>query len=131
MSSQASPRTTVVKAFLFTDLVGSTDMKRRLGDAAYADAIARHDELFHRCLTEYAASQEKDIGDGFLAAFDVPSDAIRCALSFQRGIAELDTPEPLKVRVGVNMGEIVTSRARFGFETIGSTGRGPYQSTKG
>ncbi len=108
MSSQATPRTTVLKAFLFTDLVGSTDMKRRLGDMAYADAIVRHDELFHRCLTEFSGSQKKDIGDGFQAAFDVPSDAVRCALAFQRGTAELDTPEPLKVRVGLNMGEIVS-----------------------
>ena len=107
MSSQPDSRSTVLKVFLFTDLVGSTDMKRRLGDGAYAEALTAHDELFHRLLTDNNGSQRKDIGDGFLAAFDVPSDAVRCALAFERGITELDTPEPLRVRVGINMGESV------------------------
>lgn len=103
----ANPTTSILKAFLFTDLVGSTDLKRRLGDAAYAQVISRHDRLFHRCRSEFGGGDDKDTGDGFLAVFDVPSNAVRCALAFQRAIAELDTPEPLKIRIGIHTGEIV------------------------
>ena len=65
MDAQSASASTVLRAFLFTDLVGSTDLKQRLGDAAYADAIARHDELFQSCLTEFEGTEHKDIGDGF------------------------------------------------------------------
>jgi class 3 adenylate cyclase/formylglycine-generating enzyme required for sulfatase activity/predicted esterase len=113
------PTTSILKAFLFTDLVGSTDLKRRLGDAACAEVISRHDGLFHRTLSQFGGGGDKDMGDGFLAVFDVPSDAVRCALAFQRGLAELEAPEPLKVRIGIHTGETVLVAAE---ETPGDSG---------
>ena len=74
---------TVVKALLFTDLVGSTDLKRRLGDAAGAEVISKHDGVARERVAKFGGSDLKDTGDGFLAAFDVPSNAVLCALSFQ------------------------------------------------
>ena len=82
MSSQPDSRSTVLKVFLFTDLVGSTDMKRRLGDAGGAEAIVQHDTLFRGCLARFAGVEQDNAGDGFLAIFDVPSNAVRCALAF-------------------------------------------------
>ena len=110
MVTQPDPSSTIFKAFLFTDLVGSTDLKRRLGDAAVAGAIARHDALFRECLAEFHGNQDKDIGDGFLAVFDAPSHAVRCALAFQRRLAEVDAPEPLHVRIGIHSGETPQER---------------------
>ncbi|MCH8809049.1 MAG: adenylate/guanylate cyclase domain-containing protein [Proteobacteria bacterium] len=107
MGSEDMSSKTVFRAFVITDIVGSTDLKQRMGDAAYAEALARHDELFQSCLAEFGGTEPKDIGDGFLASFDVPSNAVRCSLRFQKGLVGLRTVEPLKVRIGVHVGEIV------------------------
>jgi len=93
---------TTLQTFLFTDLVGSTELKNARGDAEGSAAIAEHDALFRRCLGEFGGEERSNPGDGFFATFAVPSDAVRCALAFQRGLAE-DTP--LRARVGIHVGE--------------------------
>lgn len=100
----------VLKVFLFTDLVGSTSLKHRLGDAAAAELIARHDALFRDLLQQFGGTEEANPGDEFFATFDLPSDAVRCALSFLTGLGALAGAERLRVRVGVHMGE--TSRVQ-------------------
>ena len=97
---QTPDRGTVLKVFLFTDLVGSTELKGRIGDAAYATAIAQHDRLFRSCLQQFGGTEHDNAGDGFLAIFDVPSQALRCALAFQQALTEIDAEEPLRVRMG-------------------------------
>ena len=92
---------------LFTDLVGSTDLKRRLGDVVAARAMAAHDVLFRNCLKQHNGTEQDDAGDGFFATFAVPSDAVRCGLAFQSGLNKLDLPERLSARVGVHMGEVM------------------------
>ncbi|GEM_PF-3352341 len=102
-----SQTTSVFKVFLFTDIEGSTDLKRRLGDVASAQLIARHDKAFRELLVRYEGHEEKESGDSFLATFDLPSNAVRCALAFQKALAGITDPEPLKVRIGIHMGEFV------------------------
>ncbi|MHC4448715.1 MAG: adenylate/guanylate cyclase domain-containing protein [Planctomycetota bacterium] len=96
---------TTLQTFLFTDLVGSTELKRALGDAEASAAIAQHDALFRRCLAEFDGVEQNNPGDGFFATFTVPSAAIRCALAFQKGLRELELPRPLEARAGIHMGE--------------------------
>lgn len=95
----------VFKAFLFTDIAGATALKQRLGDVAGARAIARHDVLFRECLARFAGEEQENPGDGFFATFGLPSDALRCALAFQQGLAALEGSEELVARVGIHMGE--------------------------
>ena len=102
---QPPPRR-VTRVCLFTDLVGATELKRRLGELAGVKAIQRHNALFRDCLARFDGREENNRGDGFFATFDVPSSAISCALAFQQGLAELGGPERLQVRVGIHMGEI-------------------------
>ncbi len=102
------PSQSVLSVLLFTDLVGSTNLKRRLGDVVCARVVAQHDRLFRDCLAQCRGVERDDTGDGFFATFDVPSEAVRCALAFLRGLASLDVPEPLLSRVGIHMGEIVS-----------------------
>jgi class 3 adenylate cyclase len=97
----------VFRVFLFTDLAGSTDLKRRLGDLAGARAIARSNELFRKALARHGGREQDNAGDGFFAHFDVPSQALLCALEFQREMAGLVDPEPLQARVGIHLGESV------------------------
>jgi len=100
--------------YLFTDLVGSTDLKRRLGDAAGAEAIAAHDRHFRACLRRYGGTEQNSPGDGFFATFELPSSAIECALAFQAGLAGLDLATPVRARVGVHMGESLNVPAGTG-----------------
>ncbi|MHC4847994.1 MAG: protein kinase domain-containing protein [Planctomycetota bacterium] len=96
---------TTLQTFLFTDLVGSTELKRALGDAAGSAAIAQHDALFRQCLAEFGGVEQNNPGDGFFATFGVPSAAVRCALQFQDRLRGLDLPRKLEARVGIHIGE--------------------------
>ena len=111
----------VTRVCLFTDLVGSADLKRRLGELVAVKAIQRHNALFRDCLGRFEGREENNLGDGFFATFEVPSNAISCALAFQQGLAELGGPERLYARIGINMGEIPLPDAEGGPASLVST----------
>ncbi len=62
----------VLKVFLFTDLIDSTLLKERLGDATAAELISQHDELFRNCLQRFGGTEEVNPGDEFFATFELP-----------------------------------------------------------
>src|SRR5688572_18198453 len=106
MHAIATPSRLVV--LLVTDIVGSTELKSRIGLAAYARLLARHDELFKQLIAAHPESEIlKDTGDGYFAGFATTSDAVRFALRLQSALraGEWD-PEPLRVRVGIHVGEV-------------------------
>src|SRR4051812_27021706 len=100
-----------VAVLLFTDIVGSTDLKGRLGDLAYKQLLDRHNELFEASLAEIPGSRAiKHTGDGYLAEFRTPSDAVRFALLFQsRMMLEPWQGAKLLTRVGIHQGEITST----------------------
>jgi pimeloyl-ACP methyl ester carboxylesterase len=69
----------VLATILFTDIVGSTERAAALGDAAWRQLLAQHDELVRSELTRHRGQEVKQTGDGFLATVDGPAPAIRCA----------------------------------------------------
>ena len=91
----------VLATILFTDLVGSTARAAKLGDAAWRDLLNRHHTIIRRQLAAFRGQEIKTLGDGFLASFDGPARAIRCACAITDGIREID----LEVRAGVHTGE--------------------------
>src|SRR3954462_3418534 len=101
------PTSSRLAVLLFTDIVGSTDLKSRLGTTAYTAQLARHDALF-RSLTARVpgAAILQDTGDGFFASFLTASDAVRGALDFHARLAS-DGASSLGVRVGIHVGEVV------------------------
>ena len=58
---------------LFTDVVGSTELAARLGDADWLQLLARHDELVDREIERGRGRKIKSTGDGMLATFDGPA----------------------------------------------------------
>jgi len=92
----------VLSTVLFTDLVGSTERVRLLGDRAWADLLAAHHTDVRRALERFGGEEIDTAGDGFLALFDGPARAIRCALAVREATAGLG----LEVRAGVHTGEI-------------------------
>ncbi|HEY2716192.1 MAG TPA: adenylate/guanylate cyclase domain-containing protein [Solirubrobacterales bacterium] len=87
---------------LFTDLVGSTARAAELGDRRWRQLLERHDAAVRRQLALHRGREVKTVGDGFLATFDGPARAIRCATALR---GELD-PLGLEVRSGIHTGEV-------------------------
>jgi class 3 adenylate cyclase len=92
----------VLATILFTDLVGSTDKARELGDAAWSELLDKHHEAIRRELARFSGEEIDTAGDGFLAFFDGPARAIRCALAIGDAVRALG----LGVRAGVHTGEM-------------------------
>jgi pimeloyl-ACP methyl ester carboxylesterase len=92
----------VLATVLFTDIVGSTERARALGDSAWRDLLERHHSLVRAELARYRGREIDTAGDGFFATFDGPARGIRCARSIVgtvRGIG-------LEVRAGLHTGEV-------------------------
>jgi class 3 adenylate cyclase len=86
---------------LFTDIVDSTAKALELGDRAWRGLLERHHALVRRELTRFRGREIDTAGDGFLATFDGPARAIRCARAIVDGVRELG----VDVRAGLHTGE--------------------------
>jgi pimeloyl-ACP methyl ester carboxylesterase len=91
----------VLATVLFTDLVGSTEVIRERGDHAWRDLLERHNMAVRHELARFRGSEIDTTGDGFLASFDGPARAIRCAVAIVNAVTGLG----LKVRAGLHTGE--------------------------
>ncbi|MFN2616148.1 MAG: alpha/beta fold hydrolase [Thermoleophilaceae bacterium] len=91
----------VLATVLFTDIVGSTKHAARLGDSDWRELLGRHDETVRDQLTRWRGREVKSVGDGFLATFDGPARAVRCA----DAIVEAIEPLGIEVRAGLHTGE--------------------------
>ncbi len=98
-----------LRAVMFTDIVGSTEMTARLGDTAALELVRVHDSLVRRGLVAHRGRQVKHTGDGIMASFGKPADAVRAAAEIQRRFAgyNADASESLSVRIGIHAGEPV------------------------
>jgi class 3 adenylate cyclase len=92
---------TVVATVLFTDLVGSTARAQALGDEQWRLLLRDHDDEVRRQLAAFAGREIKTTGDGFLATFDSPARAARCAAAIRAANQRLG----LDVKAGVHTGE--------------------------
>jgi class 3 adenylate cyclase len=91
----------VLATILFTDIVGSTSRAVGMGDARWRDLLASHDALARRELARFGGREVKTVGDGFLAIFDGPARAIRCACAIRDGVRRLG----IEIRAGLHCGE--------------------------
>jgi class 3 adenylate cyclase len=91
----------VLTTVLFTDIVGSSDRAAALGDRAWRELLEQHHALVRRNLVRYRGEEVDTAGDGFVASFDGPARAIRCARAIVEAVGELG----LKVRAGLHTGE--------------------------
>jgi class 3 adenylate cyclase len=91
----------VLATVLFTDIVGATDRAAAMGDRGWRELLDRHDALVRRELDRFQGREVDTAGDGFLATFDGPARAIRCAHSIREAVRGLG----LEVRAGLHTGE--------------------------
>jgi class 3 adenylate cyclase len=97
------------RAIMFTDIVDSTGMTARLGDARAVEMVRAHDSLVRRALKDHGGREVKHTGDGVMASFDSAVAATDCARAIQRAFDafNLASREPLRVRIGLDAGEPV------------------------
>ena len=95
-------RTRVLATLLFTDLVGSTAKAAELGDARWRALLSEHFLAARAELERYGGREVKTTGDGLLATFDSPGQALRCAAA----IRDATNRDGLQIRAGVHVGEV-------------------------
>jgi class 3 adenylate cyclase len=91
----------VLTTVLFTDIVDSSARAVELGDRAWRELLQKHHELVRRQLVSFRGREVDTAGDGFLASFDGPARAIRCAQAIVESVHALG----LEVRAGLHTGE--------------------------
>jgi pimeloyl-ACP methyl ester carboxylesterase len=91
----------VLATVLFTDIVGSTERATEVGDRRWRELLDQHHSLVRRQLERFDGREVDTAGDGFLATFDGPARAIRCADSLRVGVRALG----LEIRAGLHTGE--------------------------
>jgi class 3 adenylate cyclase len=90
----------VLTTVVVTDIVASTERAAELGDRAWRELLERHHELVRRHLARFHGREIDTAGDGFLATFDGPARAVRCAHAVVEGVRGLG------LRAGVHTGEV-------------------------
>jgi class 3 adenylate cyclase len=94
--------TRVLATVLFTDIVGSTQRAGELGDRRWRELLNVHDDLSRRLVEEFGGRLVKTTGDGMLATFEGPGQAIHCAVAFRDELAGID----IQLRAGLHSGEV-------------------------
>jgi pimeloyl-ACP methyl ester carboxylesterase len=91
----------VLATVLFTDIAGATEKASGLGDRKWHDLLDAHHALVRRELAAFRGREIDTAGDGFLAAFDGPARAVRCACAISDNVRSLG----IEVRAGLHTGE--------------------------
>lgn len=92
----------VLASLVFTDIVGSTEVAGRIGEVAWGDLLATHDNRVRDTIVRFRGRQVKTTGDGVMAMFASPGRAMRCAIT----LLDVATGLGFAVRVGVHTGEV-------------------------
>jgi class 3 adenylate cyclase len=102
LSPAPEPGERALATVLFTDIVGSTDRARQVGDRRWAELLDTHDRLARELVSELHGQLVKSTGDGILALFDRPGRGIRCATALRDRLRGTG----VEIRAGVHTGEV-------------------------
>ena len=94
--------TRVLATVMFTDIVGSTERARRLGDRRWRELLEVHYEVSRQLVEEFNGRLVQTTGDGILATFDGPGRAIGCATALADELGTIG----LHIRAGLHTGEV-------------------------
>jgi class 3 adenylate cyclase/pimeloyl-ACP methyl ester carboxylesterase len=100
----------VLATVVFTDIVGSTERAVAMGDRAWRDLLERHHATVRALIARYRGAEVGTAGDGFLATFDGPARAVRCASAIVEAVRSLG----IEVRAGLHTGEVETIDGQVG-----------------
>jgi pimeloyl-ACP methyl ester carboxylesterase len=94
-------RNRVLATLMFTDIVSSTERAHELGDRKWRELLSQHNMIVRKELVRFRGVEIDMTGDGFLATFDGPARAIRCALAISDDVQRLG----IQIRAGLHTGE--------------------------
>jgi class 3 adenylate cyclase/tetratricopeptide (TPR) repeat protein len=97
------------RTILFTDVEGSTALRRSRGDQLADEILRAHEVIVRQNIQQCRGHEAKFLGDGFLVDFSSPEVAVRCAVAIQRALERHNAADPdrrVHVRIGVHHGEV-------------------------
>ncbi len=100
-SYHASEHERILATVMFTDIVGSTEKAVELGDAKWKELLVNHHKIIRKELASFRGKEIDTAGDGFLATFDGPARAIKCAVAISKAVKILN----IEIRIGLHTGE--------------------------
>lgn len=110
VESEGAKRDPGVRAVMFTDMVGSTDLTSRMGDDGAMELLSVHNRVVREALGANAGREVKHTGDGIMAAFNSAAGAVRCACQVQAALRAHNNQgegHPIQVCIGISAGEPV------------------------
>ena len=108
MGAMAGSRAETVTV-LFTDLVGSTELRQELGDDR-ADSLRReHDRLLRAAISAHGGTEVKGTGDGLMVVFNSAAEAVAAAVEMQRAVhrSARAFESPIEIRIGISAGDVL------------------------
>ncbi|HYZ93003.1 MAG TPA: adenylate/guanylate cyclase domain-containing protein [Actinomycetota bacterium] len=106
-------RTRRAATFLFTDIVGSTEMLTMLGEETWLRALREHNAVVQEAVDRFGGTTLKFLGDGWMITFNCPRDALEAAVAIQRALDRSDAPDAFRLRIGVHMGSAIEEHGDF------------------
>jgi class 3 adenylate cyclase len=97
-----------LRAIMFTDIEGSTDISTSHGDDAAVGLVKRHDEIVRAALEQFGGREVKHTGDGLFASFTSVTRAVEATVAIHRDSeATSALGPPLAIKIGISAGEPV------------------------
>jgi class 3 adenylate cyclase len=115
LRAKAGPARRVVKTFMFTDIVGSTNLVEVLGDEAWETLLRWHDSTLRELFSAHSGEEVSSTGDGFFVGFDSPDLAVATAIAIQRRLAEHRAKNGFapQIRIGLHASDATQVRGSF------------------
>lgn len=99
--------------FLFTDIVGSTQMLTMLGEETWLQALREHNDVVQAAVDKFGGNTLKFLGDGWMVTYASPRDALESAVAIQRALAQEPSPYGFRVRIGVHSGSALSENGDY------------------
>lgn len=104
-----------IVTIVFTDVEGSTQLVRDLGDAPARELLRRHDEIVREVVAEQEGHEVERAGDAFMLAFRLPTKAVTFALDLHD---RLGGDGDIRVRIGMDTGEVIREEKGYFGRTV-------------
>jgi predicted ATPase/class 3 adenylate cyclase len=104
-----------LRTFMFTDIVGSTELLHAIGDSAWHELLEWHNRTLRDAFTRHGGEEVDSAGDGFFVAFPDPGEAVECAIEIQRTLADHRRVNGFAptLRIGLHASEAVHAGDRY------------------
>jgi class 3 adenylate cyclase len=111
----AATQRRVIKTFMFTDIVSSTQLVEAIGDEAWGVLVRWHDDMLRSVVASHNGEVIDTAGDGFFVGFDSPETAVACAVAIQRRLAENRKTSGFapQLRIGLHASEATQASGAF------------------